>query len=83
MKLYNGVSFQLLFRVSCHRCSFRNNKKLTSLLMHVNYYQIRANNYITTEDKVVKLKLIHAFIGSNVPPALSKSTRHVGKKVAV
>ena len=31
----------------------------------------------------VKLKLIHAFIGSNVPPALSKSTRHVGKKVVV
>ena len=47
MKLYNGVSFQLLFRVSCHRCSFRNKIKLTSLL-------IRANIYITTEDKVVR-----------------------------
>ena len=36
MKLYNALSFQLLFRVSCHRCSFGNNKKLTSLLMHLN-----------------------------------------------
>ena len=35
MKLYNGVSFQLLFRVSCHRCSFGNNKKLTSLLLRL------------------------------------------------
>mgnify|MGYP005844788295 CR=1 FL=1 len=50
MKLYNGVSFQLLFHVSCHRCSFGNNKKLTSLL-------IRANIYITTEDNVPQLSL--------------------------
>ena len=35
MKLYNGVSFQLLFRVSFHQCG--NNKELSSLLMHVNY----------------------------------------------
>ena len=54
MKLYNGVSFQLLFHVSYYRCSFGNNKKLTSLLMHLNDQQIRANIYITTEDKVVR-----------------------------
>ena len=47
MKLYNDLSFQHLFSVSSHPCSFGNNKKLTSLL-------IRANIYITTEDKVVR-----------------------------
>ena len=54
MKLCNALSFQLLFRVLAIDALSETIKKLTSLLMHLNYEKIRANIYITTEDKVVR-----------------------------